>query len=94
MNRWERGVSVGDDEPCIFCGEPATDDGERLMAWDGEGWVARSAHVECRYRNVMGGIEHLTADPDHEPGSCYEGSTLTYRESGRAAMQWRASHRE
>ena len=39
-------------------------------------------------------IEHLTAPPGHPVGSCYEGSTLTYRQSAVAAWAWLQGHKE
>ena len=44
-------------------------------------------HRECALRNVIGGIEHLTAGP-HAPGTCYDDSELTYRESAQQAWDW------
>jgi hypothetical protein len=45
-------------------------------------------HGECFIREVVGGIEHLTAPAGHARGSCYEGSTLTRRQSALAAFAW------
>ena len=77
-------------QPCLFCEEPIAE-GDRgvIMRWIAEGqWGVRPVHAECELRDVMGGIEHLTAPPDHPVGSCYEGSTLTYRQSAVAAWAW------
>ena len=85
---------------CPFCDELVLPSDFQLeiarVKIDGEGpipplppWAMfESAHEECLFHSLMGGIEHLTAPPDHETGSCYENTTLTYRESGRAALRW------
>jgi hypothetical protein len=71
---------------CILCSEPIV---------EGDLWeryaTGQPHHWECGLRAVMGGIEHLTAGP-HAVGTCYEGSTLTYRESAKLAALWLRTH--
>lgn len=73
---------------CPLCDEPVLD-GEALSRAKANGLPT---HYECALRSVTGGIEHLTAPKGHAIGSCYDGSTLTYRESARAASAWVAKH--
>ncbi len=70
---------------CFLCEEPIVE-GEALADTN------LPAHKECMLRSITGGIEHLTAPPDHPVGSCYRDSTLTYRESSIAAAEWVEQH--
>ena len=74
--------------PCLWCGEEivAGDRGEFIGNAEVFG-MQSPVHRECALRQVVGGIEHLTAGP-HEVGTCYEGSTLSYRDSSLAAWDW------
>lgn len=68
---------------CGLC-EEAVVDGDQ-----GEFWAdGKPVHRECGFRAVMGGIEHLKAPEGHALGSCYAGSTLTYRQSALQAWDW------
>jgi len=83
-------------QPCLLC-EEAIRAGDRgvFMPYVGkEASGIAPVHAECELRNVLGGIEHLTAPKGHPVGSCYEGSTLTYRQSAVAAWEWLQSHKE
>lgn len=93
----ERGnLRFPDDAPtpvgqiCADCKEEiAAGDWGTLIPWVMEGGtIVRPSHGECLVRDVMGGIEHLAAPPGHPVGSCYEGSTLTFRQSAVAAYEW------
>ena len=77
------------DAECLFCSEPiaANDCGMLMPAYEGGEVHFAPVHRECSFRNVIGGIEHLTAGP-HRVGDCYKGSTLTYRESSLAAWDY------
>lgn len=72
-------------ESCAHCQEPIadTDQGSFIGTMNGPAPV----HRECSLRAVLGGIEHLSAGP-HAEGTCYEGTTLSYRESALAAWDW------
>lgn len=72
---------------CVLCEEPVVEGDQGTLFTTGE-----PAHRECSLRSVVGGIEHLTAEPGHALGSCYEGSTLTYRESALQAWKWVQEH--
>lgn len=94
-------VRFPDDAPtpvgqvCSDCKEEfVLGDWGQFVPWmlDG-GAMVKPIHGECLVREVMGGIEHLTAPPGHEHGSCYEGSTMTRRESALAAFAWLREHR-
>ena len=82
------GTTVAD---CFLCGEEIGPDDQSEPRWDPQ---ARrlDAHVECLFRNTVGGIEHFRAPKGHKAGSCYEGSKFTYRESGRLGMLWVQEH--
>jgi hypothetical protein len=75
---------------CLLCDDPIVEGDRGSFMFEGgeAGWRKRPVHRECSLRSVMGGIEHLTAPPGHPVGSCYEGSTLSYRESALAAWEW------
>lgn len=74
---------------CLLCKEPILPFDDARDFADGS-----KVHAECGLRNVLGGIEHLTAPAGHPTGSCYDGSTLSYRESARQAMVWFKEHGE
>ena len=80
-------------ELCINCEEPIgpDDQGSFVGVWAKGSSRQAPTHKECSLRSVLGGIEHLTAGP-HKEGTCYEGSTLTYRQSALAAWDWLQSH--
>lgn len=82
---------VGED--CLLCDEPivASDRGLMMTGERGGRWSLLPIHRECELRSVIGGIEHLTAGP-HAVGSCYEGATLTYRQSALQAWDWVQQH--
>lgn len=98
---WPSGVCEdGEQKPtptgveCLLCDEKIVegDRGVFRFAIDEDGWrVDAAIHRECDLRSVTGGIEHLTAGP-HAVGSCYEGSTLSYRQSALQAWEWVMSH--
>lgn len=70
---------------CVLCDE-AIQEGDR-GSFLGTPAGYRPVHRECSLRSVRGGIEHLTAGP-HKVGTCYIGSTLTYRQSALQAWEW------
>lgn len=72
-------------ESCLHCQEPIVDGdrGSFIDTMEGPAPV----HRECSLRAVLGGIEHLSAEP-HAEGTCYAGTTLSYRESALAAWDW------
>jgi hypothetical protein len=85
-------VPVG--ETCGSCETPVKPGewGQLVPHVEKRGVTIRPIHGECLVRDVMGGIEHLTAPKGHARGSCYEGSTLTRRESSIAAYAWIRDH--
>lgn len=93
---WPSGICDGGTQvatpigiACALCAEPiaADDQGSFIGTMTGPAPV----HRECSLRSALGGIEHLTAGP-HVVGTCYEGSTLTYRQSALAAWDWIQTH--
>jgi hypothetical protein len=71
---------------CLLCSDPIEAGDQGSFFADGS-----PEHRECSLRSVIGGIEHLTAGP-HAVGTCYDGSTLSYRESAIQAWQWVQEH--
>lgn len=98
----DRGNDRFPDDVPTPVGQICADCKEEIMAGDwgsmipwmlDEGSMVKPTHGECLVRSVMGGIEHLTAPPDHRPGTCYDGSTLTRRESAVQAYRWLQENR-
>lgn len=81
-------------ELCFDCNEPIEDGqwGVAMPFGDTTGWREVSIHGECEFREIMGGIEHLTAPKDHPVGTCYDNSPYTRRQSAVLAFQWWREH--
>lgn len=75
---------------CILCEEYIVDGDRGFMVPHliGTSFEEKPTHRECVARSILGGIEHLTAPTGHPLGSCYDNTTLTYRESSLQAWDW------
>jgi hypothetical protein len=94
--RFPEEVATPVGQVCGDCKEEIVlgDWGQMIPHLTDGGTIIRAMHGECLARGVFGGIEHLTAPPGHPVGSCYEGSTLTRRQSAIAAYAWLREHPE
>lgn len=75
---------------CLLCEEPIRDDDRGFMVphLTGSLFEEKPNHRECLARSIFGGIEHLAAPLGHPIGTCYDNSTLSYRESSLQAWEW------